>query len=148
MKKTSEPLFAVASSFHTGKLLKPFGRRIFGGDSAILRRIILARTPEDAILLTYPHFYKESWSILRLKLFMIDSSKVRNLRTPEHLEKYFGFKKAIEFGEHASFLRLNMDEVIPIKIIQNSDKNEILYTEDTVDEKGNPITYAKRYAIF
>ena len=139
MKKI-DVLYAVQGRGHTGTLIKPINHQVLNSDKT-LRRIVLARTIEDAFYLTYPKAYLEKWAMATIKAYGIVPEKRHSIHGPEFLEKAFGFNHAVEHGEYACFSNLRMQEVGTYKLIQASKLNE-----DLIDESGN--IYGKRFALF
>ncbi len=140
MKLRAKKLFAVRSISHTGGLIKPNLHLVIGTDK-VVRRIVLAPSIEDALLLTYPSAYKDVWRIAKFKAYVIEPESRHPIKTPSFLEKGFDFKLATEFEEHACFSNLRMTEVGIFKVKRDSKQNT-----DLIDNEGN--IYGKRYALF
>mgnify|MGYP006961060927 FL=1 len=139
MRKTNI-LYAVRDRSHTGTLIKPAAYRVLKMDK-VVRRIVLAPSIEEALLLTYPHAHLENWKTAKIKAYAIQPERRHSIHGPIFLANGFGFTQAIEFNEHACFSNLRMQEVGEFKIIRDS-----LANIDLLDELGN--TYGKRFALF
>lgn len=122
MKVKANKLFAVRDRTHTGCLLKPDRFSIFGTDRT-LRRIVLAPSPEEALLLTYPNAHTHVWNIAQLRVYSIVPENRFPIRTPAFLEKAFEIPHAMEWNEHACFSQLRMQEEGVFKVIKNSKLN-------------------------
>jgi len=139
MRKTNI-LYAVRERSHSGTLIKPGAYRVLNSDK-VVRRIVLAPSIEEAVLLTYPHAHLENWKTVKIKAYAIVAERRHSIHGPAFLQNGFGFAHAIEFNEHACFSNLRMQAVGEFKLIRDS-----LANINLVDELGN--TYGKRFALF
>ena len=139
MRKTNI-LYAVRESSYSGTLIKPGAYRVLNSDK-VIRRIVLAPSIEEAVLLTYPHAHLENWRTAKIKAYEIVVEGRHSIHSPTFLQKGFGFTHAIEFNEHACFSNLRMQQAGEFKLIRDS-----LANIDLVDELGN--IYGKRFALY
>lgn len=139
MRKTNI-LYVVRDLTYSGSLIKPAPFKVLNSDK-VVRRIVLAPSIEEAILLTYPQAHLGSWKKAKLRAYAIVPERRHSIHGPTFLENGFGFKHAVEFNEHVCFSNLRMKEVGIVQLLRDS-----LANIDLVDELGN--TYGKRLALF